>query len=112
MIAIGSTVLPLNFSLASNLQALDGKPIGIGSSVAVILPADFFPVAAYAAQGLDHTKPSVLSVQPDGAGTYQPRAVTAVGAYETFTLTAQGLFICPDSKTPYVVPFVNPGATS
>ena len=97
MIAIGSTVLPLNFVLAGGLNPIDGKPLGIGSVVTVTYP--------YGAN-------TVLSVQPDGAGTYQTRPQGTQGAYETFTVTAQGLFICPDGKTPYLVPFVNPGATS
>lgn len=105
MIAIGSTVLPLNFKLGDHLQALDGKPIAIGSEVAVVLPANYFPAAMYAAQGLDRNQPCFLSVQPDGAGTFQPRG--AVGAYETATLTAQGLLFVPDGVTPYLVPFVS-----
>jgi hypothetical protein len=110
MIAIGSTVLSLNFTLASNLVALDGKPIGLGSLVGVILPPNYFTADKYAAQGLDRNQPSALSVQPDGNGTFQPRAVTAIQAYETFTVVVQGLFSSPDGKQCYLVPLVNVGA--
>lgn len=104
MLIIGSTVLPLNFKLASSLLALDGKPIAVGSSVAVILPPNYFPASAYAQQGLDRNQPSALSIQPDGAGTQQPRSVNAIAAYETGTLTAQGVVYIPDGVTPYLLP--------